>query len=88
VGRRQPNWMYKPHKALDWRKPTVSIALIPAALIAKEKWEDFVLFLRALPIDANDKKYLIIQWCQLVGVALTHDMVYAVLGELDERTRG
>jgi hypothetical protein len=66
----------------------MSIALIPAALVAKEKWEDFVVFLKALPIDLNDKKYLIIQWCQLVGVALTHDMVYAVLGELDERTRG
>jgi len=66
----------------------MSIALIPAALLAKEKWDDFVLFLQALPIDANDKKYLIIQWCKIVGVALTHDMVVAVLGELDERTRG
>ena len=66
----------------------MSIALIPAGLLAKEKWDDFVLFLRALPIDANDKKYLIIQWTKLVGVALTHDMVKAVLGELDERTRG
>jgi len=66
----------------------MSIALIPAALIAKEKWDDFVLYLQSLPIDANDKKYLIIQWTKLVGVALTHDMVKAVLGELDEKTRG
>lgn len=66
----------------------MSIALIPAALIAKEKWDDFVLFLAQLPIDPNDKKYLLIQWCQLVGVALTHEMVDAVLGELDERARG
>ena len=66
----------------------MSLALIPAALIAKEKWEDFVLYLQALPIDINDKKYLLIQWTKLVGVALTHDMVVAVLGELDERARG
>ena len=66
----------------------MSIALIPAALLAKEAWDDFVLYLQSLPIDANDKKYLIIQWTKLVGVALTHDMVKAVLGELDERTRG
>lgn len=66
----------------------MAIALIPAALIAKEKWEDFVLYLQALPIDINDKKYLLIQWTKLVGVALTSDMVKAVLGELDKRARG
>jgi hypothetical protein len=66
----------------------MSIALIPAALIAKDKEDDFILYLKALPIDPNDKKYLIIQWTKLVGVALTHDLVKAVLGELDERTRG
>jgi len=66
----------------------MAIALIPAALIAKEAWEDFVLYLQALPIDINDKKYLLIQWTHLVGVALTSDMVKAVLGELDERARG
>jgi len=66
----------------------MSIALIPAALLAKEREEDFILYLRALPVDPSDKKYLLIQWTKLVGVALTHDMVKAVLGELDERTRG
>ena len=66
----------------------MSIAAIPAWLLAKEAWDDFVLFLQSLPIDINDKKYLLIQWCQIVGVALTHDMVVAVLGELDERARG
>jgi len=66
----------------------VAIEVIPAALVAKEKWEDFVLFLQRLPVDVNDKKYLLIGWAKLTGVALTHDMVKAVLGELDERTRG
>ena len=64
------------------------MALIPAALLAKEKWDDFVLYLAQLPLDPNDKKYLLIQWTKLVGVALTSDMVKAVLGELDERARG
>lgn len=62
--------------------------IIPGALLAKEKWEDFILFLRPLPIDINDKKYILINWCNIVGVALTHDMVKAVLGELDKRARG
>ncbi len=66
----------------------MSIALIPAALIAKEKWDDFVLYLKALPVDVNDKKYLLIQWTHLVGVALTDEMVKVVLGRADERARG
>ena len=66
----------------------MSIALIPAALLAKEKWDDFVLYLQALPVDVNDQKYLLIQWTKLVGVALTDEMVKAVLGRADERARG
>jgi len=66
----------------------MAIEIIPAALLAEDKWDDFVVFLRALPIDPSDKKYILIQWTKLVGVALTSDMVEAVLGDLDERVRG
>jgi len=67
---------------------SMAIEIIPAALLAEDKWEDFVVFLRALPIDPSDKKYILIQWAKFVGVALTSDMVEAVLGDLDERVRG
>jgi len=62
--------------------------IIPGALLAREAWEDFVLWLGPLPMDLNDKKYILINWAKIVGVALTHEMVKAVLGELDERARG
>jgi len=58
---------------------------IPAALIAAEKWEDFLLFLRALPVDPSHKKYCLIEWCRMTGVALTHEMVEAVLGPIEVR---
>jgi len=58
---------------------------IPAALIAKEEWEDFLLFLRALPVDPSYKKYALIEWCKVTGVALTHEMVEAVLGPIEVR---
>jgi len=61
------------------------IAYIPAALISREKWEDFLLFLRALPVDPSHKKYCLIEWCRLTGVALTHEMVEAVLGPIEVR---
>ena len=66
----------------------MAIGIIPAALLAADKWDDFVIFLQTLPIDAQSKKYLIIEWCQLTGVALTGDLVNDVLGYTHYRMAG
>lgn len=63
------------------------ISVIPAALIAKDKWEDFVLFLQQLPVPARRKKEILVEWTLVVGVALTKELVDQVLGPLAERAR-
>jgi len=40
-----------------------------------EDLDVFLLTLFDLPIDPREKKYILIQWCQLHGVALTRDLV-------------
>jgi len=61
------------------------IEIFPPALLAKEAWEDVVIFLQQLPIPPRRKKHAIIEWAKYVGVALTHEMVVEVLGELADR---
>lgn len=57
------------------------IGLIPEEFIDPEKKHDFLLWLASLPIDQWTKKYVLIDWCNLVGVALTEDMVNFVIGQ-------
>ena len=66
----------------------MAIGIIPAVLLNADKWDDFVIFLQSLPVDAQSKKYLIIEWCQLTGVALTGDLVTDVLGYTHYRMAG
>lgn len=61
------------------------IEVFPAELLAEDKWEDVVIFLQRLPIPPRDKKVAIVEWAKYVGVALTHEMIEAVLGPLSER---
>jgi hypothetical protein len=61
------------------------IEVFPPALLAEDKWEDVVMFLVELPIPARRKKQAIIEWTKYTGVALTHDMVKQVLGDLADR---
>lgn len=63
------------------------VEVFPAALLAKEKWEDVIIFLQELPVPPRRKKEILVAWCKYVGVALTHEMVEAVLGPLEERAR-
>jgi len=61
------------------------IQVFPPALLFKDKWDEVVLFIQALPIPARRKKELIIEWTSYVGAVLTRDMVKEVLGlEADE----
>ncbi len=45
------------------------------ALMEIEDLDVFLLLLFDLPIDPREKKYILIQWCQMHGVALDRDMV-------------
>ena len=45
------------------------------ALMEIEELDKLLLILFDLPIDPREKKYILIQWCSLHGVALDRDMV-------------
>lgn len=66
-------------------KTMAGVEVFPAALLAKDKWQDVVLFLQELPIPERRKKELVVQWTQYVGAALTSDMVDEVLGPMGRR---
>jgi len=38
------------------------------------------MWLRELPIDPWTKKYVLKEWCDAVGIAMTEDLVKAVIG--------
>jgi len=64
------------------------IDLIPEELLTPEKKREFLLWLLALPVDVMTKKYILIDWCRYVGVALTEEMVDIVTGGRADETRG
>lgn len=65
----------------------MAIEIFPPALLAAEEWEDVVIFLQKLPAPPRRIKQALVDWTNYVGVALTHEMVEAVLGPLEERAR-
>jgi len=62
--------------------------LIPADLLDKKKKEEFLLWLVRLPVDIWTKKYILMDWCRIVGVKLDEDMVKYITGGRPELTRG
>jgi len=60
---------------------TEFVDLIPEELIDPDKKEEFLMWLINLPVDLWTKKYILIEWCNLVGIALTEDLVRAVVGD-------
>ena len=62
--------------------------VFPEALFRPERWVDWVLMIKPLPISPRRKKELICEWCNITGVALTREMVEEVLGLEAERGRG
>jgi len=64
------------------------IGLIPEELLSPEKKREFLLWLLALPLDVMTKKYILIDWCRYVGIALTEEMVDIVTGGRADETRG
>lgn len=49
-----------------------------AALMEIEDIDEFCALLIQLVIDPREKKYILIQWCEIHGVALTRDLVERV----------
>ena len=45
------------------------------AIMEMEDLDAVLVLLFELPIDPREKKYILIQWCQMHGVALDRDMV-------------
>ena len=56
------------------------VGLIPEAFLRKEKKEDFLLWLLSLPVDIWTKKFIYMDWCKLVGVAIDRDDVDLITG--------
>ena len=56
------------------------IGLIPEELLDPKKEREFLLWLIRLPVDIWTKKYILIDWCNFVGVALTKEMVDIITG--------
>ena len=52
-----------------------AIAVFPEDLLHRDRLDDVLIFLASLPIDPEDRKQLLLQWCRLVGAAITRDMV-------------
>jgi len=63
------------------------VEVFPIALLRKEKKDEVILFLKALPIPPRRKKQALIDWCKYVGIAITKEMVETLLGPLEERAR-
>jgi len=57
-----------------------AITVFPVDLLDPDRLDDVLIFLAGLPIAPEDRKQLLIEWCQLMGVALTRDMVEEALG--------
>lgn len=46
---------------------------IPLELFSVERYEDFVTFLRSLPIPTKDKVYIFIDWSKEVGYSYSRE---------------
>jgi len=68
-----PSW---PEQQRSWRQRAVrAIGVFPPDLLDPDRLDDVLIFLAGLPIDPEDRKQLLVEWCQLMGVILDEDMV-------------
>lgn len=52
-----------------------ALAVFPVDLLDPDKEDEVLIFLASLPIDPEDRKALLVEWCKYVGAALTRDMI-------------
>ena len=55
--------------------------LIPEAYLDKKKKYEFLMWLISLPLDPWTKKYIYMEWCQLVGALIDKRDVDLITGD-------
>ena len=56
------------------------VGLIPEEYMDPKKKRDFLLWLLSLPVDIWTKKYIYMDWCRLVGIAIDKRDVDIITG--------
>lgn len=56
----------------------VILDVIPVELLDPDRQEDAIVFIRELPVEPEDKKRLIVEWCLYVGALLSEEKVKGV----------
>jgi hypothetical protein len=56
-------------------------AYFPPGYLDPDKLDEVIAWLLSLPIDPEDRKRLLVIWCQLVGVVLTEDLIRRIRAE-------
>jgi len=59
---------------------SVLLDVIPVELLDPDRQEDVIVFIRELPVEPEDKKRLIVEWCLYVGAVLSEEKVLGVGG--------
>lgn len=52
--------------------------VIPEELRSADEQEEFLRWLRILPAPLHTKKYILLDWCELVEVPMTRELAIAV----------
>jgi len=51
---------------------------IPTEYVDKNKKDEFFLWLRCMPLPLHTKKYVLLDWCKLVGIPMDRDYADAL----------
>jgi len=57
------------------------VGLIPEELLDPDRKRDFLLWLINLPVDPWTKKYIYLDWCRMVGIAVSKDDIDLFTGQ-------
>lgn len=60
---------------------TTVVDVFPVELLDPDRQEDVIVLIRDMPIDPEDKKRLITEWCLYVGAVLSEEKVKEVGGK-------
>ena len=56
----------------------VVVDVFPAELLDPDQVEEVIVFIRDMPVEPEDKKRLIVEWCRYVGAVLSEELVKGV----------
>ena len=49
--------------------------IVPLELIDRKKKDSVLIYIRDLPVEPEDRKRILVDWCKEVGAVLDRDMV-------------